>query len=85
MYIYIYICIYIYIYMCIYVCACAYARVQYVYTWASISAWVSVRISGDKSIQCGRKGDGLKVWAMWRAYGDKELERQVDANFDNAR
>uniref|UniRef100_A0A8C7V341 Cysteine sulfinic acid decarboxylase n=1 Tax=Oncorhynchus mykiss TaxID=8022 RepID=A0A8C7V341_ONCMY len=34
--------------------------------------------TGDKSIQCGRKVDCLKLWLMWKAVGSKGLEERVD-------
>ncbi|XP_037072231.1 cysteine sulfinic acid decarboxylase-like [Pollicipes pollicipes] len=37
--------------------------------------------TGDKSVQCGRKVDGFKLWLMWKAHGDAGLERRVDATF----
>ncbi|KAJ8601209.1 hypothetical protein CTAYLR_003271 [Chrysophaeum taylorii] len=40
---------------------------------------------GDKSIQCGRKADALKIWLAWRAEGDRGLARTVDACVDLAR
>jgi len=36
---------------------------------------------GDKTIQCGRKGDVLKLWMMWKAKGDDGLQRTVDHCF----
>ena len=41
--------------------------------------------TGDKTVQCGRKVDVLKLWLMWKAEGDKGLEQAVDKAFDNAR
>ena len=34
--------------------------------------------SGDKTIQCGRKADQLKLWFMWKAHGDAGFGRRVD-------
>lgn len=34
--------------------------------------------SGDKSIQCGRKVDSLKLWLAFKAYGQTGIERAVD-------
>ena len=34
--------------------------------------------SGDKSIQCGRKVDSLKLWLALKAYGQLGIERSVD-------
>ncbi|XP_047453817.1 acidic amino acid decarboxylase GADL1-like [Mugil cephalus] len=34
--------------------------------------------TGDKSVQCSRKPDAFKFWLMWKALGNKELERRVD-------
>ncbi|XP_029450922.1 cysteine sulfinic acid decarboxylase isoform X2 [Rhinatrema bivittatum] len=37
--------------------------------------------TGDKSIQCGRKVDCLKLWLMWKANGTEGLEKRVDRAF----
>ena len=34
--------------------------------------------TGDKSLQCGRKVDGTKMWLMWKARGTKGLRESVD-------
>ncbi|XP_044256502.1 acidic amino acid decarboxylase GADL1 isoform X1 [Tribolium madens] len=34
--------------------------------------------TGDKSIQCGRKVDGFKLWVMWKARGKSGFEDLVD-------
>ena len=34
--------------------------------------------TGDKTIQCGRHADSLKLWLMWKALGDKGLSARVD-------
>ncbi|KAM4701083.1 cysteine sulfinic acid decarboxylase isoform 2-T2 [Discoglossus pictus] len=39
--------------------------------------------TGDKSIQCGRKVDSLKLWLMWKALGTEGLERKVDEAFEH--
>nr|XP_046209618.1 cysteine sulfinic acid decarboxylase-like [Oncorhynchus gorbuscha]XP_046209619.1 cysteine sulfinic acid decarboxylase-like [Oncorhynchus gorbuscha] len=41
--------------------------------------------TGDKSIQCGRKVDCLKLWLMWKAVGSKGLEERVDRAFTHTR
>ncbi|XP_033759910.1 cysteine sulfinic acid decarboxylase-like [Pecten maximus] len=41
--------------------------------------------TGDKSIQCGRKVDVLKLWVMWKSKGDKRLEDDVDNALDCAK
>ena len=41
--------------------------------------------TGDKSVQCGRKIDGLKVWTMWKAKGDQKMESDIDNMFDCSR
>ncbi|XP_028848923.1 cysteine sulfinic acid decarboxylase [Denticeps clupeoides] len=41
--------------------------------------------TGDKTIQCGRKVDCLKLWLMWKAVGTKGLAERVDRAFANAR
>jgi len=40
---------------------------------------------GDKTIQCGRKVDTLKLWLMWKSLGDVGLERRVDKMYSLAR
>ncbi|XP_078543507.1 cysteine sulfinic acid decarboxylase isoform X2 [Lissotriton helveticus] len=37
--------------------------------------------TGDKSIQCGRRVDCLKLWLMWKANGTEELEKRVNRAF----
>ncbi|XP_075054092.1 cysteine sulfinic acid decarboxylase [Mixophyes fleayi] len=41
--------------------------------------------TGDKSIQCGRKVDCLKLWLMWKALGSEGLEKRVDGALENTR
>ncbi|XP_073519037.1 cysteine sulfinic acid decarboxylase isoform X2 [Phyllobates terribilis] len=41
--------------------------------------------TGDKSIQCGRRVDCLKLWLMWKALGSKGLEGRVDRVLDQTR
>lgn len=41
--------------------------------------------TGDKSIQCGRKNDSLKLWLMWKAKGDEGYEKDIDNLFDCSR
>lgn len=40
---------------------------------------------GDKSLQCSRKVDCLKLWLMWKAIGSSGLEERVNRAFVNAR
>eukprot|EP00095_Tigriopus_kingsejongensis_P002620 snap_masked-scaffold1459_size40432-processed-gene-0.5 protein:Tk02620 transcript:snap_masked-scaffold1459_size40432-processed-gene-0.5-mRNA-1 annotation:"glutamate decarboxylase-like protein 1" len=40
--------------------------------------------TGDKSIQCGRKVDGFKLWFMLKARGESYFEQLVDNAFDQA-
>ncbi|KAA0185610.1 cysteine sulfinic acid decarboxylase [Hyalella azteca] len=37
--------------------------------------------TGDMSVQCGRKGDALKVWLMFKIHGMDVLENRIDAAF----
>jgi glutamate/tyrosine decarboxylase-like PLP-dependent enzyme len=37
--------------------------------------------TGDKTIQCGRKTDCLKLWLMWKHLGDEGLRQTVDRCF----
>nr|BAL22277.1 cysteine sulfinate decarboxylase [Anguilla japonica] len=41
--------------------------------------------TGDKSVQCGRKVDCLKLWLMWKAVGTQGLEERVDKAFTYTR
>uniref|UniRef100_A0A8C9VG75 Cysteine sulfinic acid decarboxylase n=1 Tax=Scleropages formosus TaxID=113540 RepID=A0A8C9VG75_SCLFO len=41
--------------------------------------------TGDKSVQCGRKVDCLKLWLMWKAVGTEGLAERVDKVFKLAR
>lgn len=41
--------------------------------------------TGDKTIQCGRKVDCLKLWLMWKANGTEGLEKRVDRAFEFTR
>lgn len=41
--------------------------------------------TGDKSIQCGRKVDVLKLWLMWKAKGDHGFQHSMNVIFENAR
>lgn len=34
--------------------------------------------TGDKTVQCGRKTDQVKIWMMWKAHGDLGLAQRVD-------
>ncbi|XP_058500227.1 cysteine sulfinic acid decarboxylase [Solea solea] len=36
---------------------------------------------GDKSVQCGRKVDCLKLWLMWKAVGTDGLAQRIDKAF----
>jgi len=40
---------------------------------------------GDKTIQCGRRGDAFKLWVLWKSKGDEGMQRTVDRCFDLAR
>ncbi|KAI4789774.1 hypothetical protein KUCAC02_035038 [Chaenocephalus aceratus] len=40
---------------------------------------------GDKTIQCGRKDDCLKLWLMWKAVGSIGLAERVDKAFNLVR
>ncbi|XP_036388923.1 cysteine sulfinic acid decarboxylase [Megalops cyprinoides] len=37
--------------------------------------------TGDKSVQCGRKVDCLKLWLMWKALGTQGLAERVEKAF----
>ncbi len=39
---------------------------------------------GQTSLQCGRRNDALKFWALWKSVGTKGLERIVDKQFELA-
>lgn len=38
--------------------------------------------TGDKSIQCGRKGDALKLWLTFKIHGMDVIERRINAAFE---
>ena len=40
---------------------------------------------GDRTIQCGRKSDSLKLWLTWKYRGDAGWEQLVDRAFDLAK
>ncbi|NXN01916.1 CSAD decarboxylase, partial [Sylvia borin] len=37
--------------------------------------------TGDKSPQCGRRADGLKLWILWKAVGTQGLGQRVERAF----
>jgi glutamate/tyrosine decarboxylase-like PLP-dependent enzyme len=37
--------------------------------------------TGDKTIQCGRKTDGLKMWYLWKKRGDAGMAASVEKCF----
>ncbi|XP_071137024.1 cysteine sulfinic acid decarboxylase-like [Mytilus edulis] len=39
---------------------------------------------GDRTIQCGRKNDVLKLWLMWKGRGDKAMAARIEKAFENA-
>jgi len=39
---------------------------------------------GDKTLQCGRKADSLKLWLAWKRFGDLGFQSRVDTAMDNA-
>lgn len=39
---------------------------------------------GDRSLQCGRRADSLKLWLSWRALGDEGHAKRLDDLFDIA-
>jgi len=39
---------------------------------------------GDRSLQCGRRVDALKLWFSWQATGDEGFEQRIDDLFDQA-
>ncbi|KAL0270929.1 UNVERIFIED_CONTAM: hypothetical protein PYX00_008199 [Menopon gallinae] len=40
--------------------------------------------TGDKHIQCGRRGDVLKFWFMWKAKGKRGFEQHINKIFSNS-
>lgn len=40
---------------------------------------------GDKTVQCGRRVDGVKLWMQWKAFGDTGFESRVDRAYDNVK
>ncbi|XP_053823331.1 cysteine sulfinic acid decarboxylase isoform X2 [Vidua chalybeata] len=41
--------------------------------------------TGDKSPQCGRRADGLKLWILWKAVGTRGLGQRVERAFSATR
>ncbi|XP_064590712.1 cysteine sulfinic acid decarboxylase-like [Zonotrichia leucophrys gambelii] len=41
--------------------------------------------TGDKSPQCGRRADGLKLWILWKAVGTRGLAQRVERAFAASR
>ena len=39
---------------------------------------------GDKTVQCGRSVDIVKLWMQWRGLGDTGMEANIDLSFRNA-
>ncbi len=39
---------------------------------------------GDRSLQCGRRVDALKLWFAWQVAGDLGFEQRIDHLFDTA-
>lgn len=39
---------------------------------------------GDRTLQCGRRGDALKLWLAWRRHGTAGIIRRVDNAMDAA-
>lgn len=39
---------------------------------------------GDKSLQCGRRADALKLWLSWKRHGIAGFEQRIDTAYDNA-
>lgn len=39
---------------------------------------------GDRTIQCGRRNDVLKLWLMWKGRGDSGMASRIDKAFENA-
>ena len=37
--------------------------------------------TGDKSVQCGRKVDVLKLWMMWKAKGTQQFAKEIENIF----
>jgi glutamate/tyrosine decarboxylase-like PLP-dependent enzyme len=40
---------------------------------------------GTKSLQCGRRGDALKLWALWKHLGAAGLDHRMTSSLDLAR
>jgi len=37
---------------------------------------------GERTLQCGRKGDAFKLWLFWKKYGRKGMEERVNRAMD---
>ena len=40
--------------------------------------------TGDKSIQCGRRVDVLKLWTMWKSMGTVQFAKNIENIFYQA-
>jgi len=38
---------------------------------------------GERTLQCGRKGDAFKLWLFWKRYGRKGMEERVNKAMEN--
>ena len=54
------------------------------YLFHSIEASSEVYDLADLTLQCGRKGDSLKLYLGWTYHGKEGYAKQIDAAFDNA-
>lgn len=45
----------------------------------------SITFEGDKTVQCGRKVDVLKLWLLWKSRGNDGMAKQVENSFENAK
>lgn len=55
------------------------------YLFQTDKCYDSAHDPGDKSVQCGRRDDALKLWLTWKACGRHGLEARVDRAFACAR
>lgn len=39
---------------------------------------------GDRTVQCGRRADAIKLWMMWKALGDRGMGERVERAYENA-
>ena len=61
--------------------ACAVGGTEYLYHDASDESAEKYPDLGVTSLQCGRRVDALKLWLLWKHYGDTGFSKRIDQIF----